>query len=221
MAGRINSQADKIDGLKKGMEGSRFPTGASSFAAGMAMLPREAFAKRFDVGVPLDKMKPQNDQVVLLYAHETALPTSDAEKSLQAQSNSKIPLIEDIDVATENCDMVNLILAQPGDRRQCFAIMGQFRSYHIQKFLRLPEKDGEKLDPSAPLRLVNRGAQTSGRLSAKPPTKQETEEYWKSLSTYLQTLDRVLEELKPLAEKVAKDNTVVVMVCNHGQVRFC
>lgn len=246
MAGRINNQADKIDGLKKGLEeGPRFPTGVSSFAAGMAVLPREEFAKKFDVGVPLDIPNARNEQVVLLYSGKDSLPTSDAEKTLQATSNSQIPLMDSVDVATENCDMVNLILAQPNDKRQCFAVMGQFRSYHIQKFMRLPEKAGERLDPSAPLRLVNRGAQTSGRLSAKAPTKEETAEYWVSLTKYLQTLDHVLEELKPLAEKVAKENTgkrcrtgtammacptevglshemafnflVIVMVCNLGQ----
>ena len=221
MADRINNQADKIDGLKKGLEeGPRFPTGVSSFAAGMAVLPREEFAKKFDVGVPLDIANARNEQVVLLYSGKDALPTSDAEKTLQATSNSQLPLMDNVDAATENCDMVNLILAQPNDKRQCFAIMGQFRSYHIQKFLRLPEKAGEKLDHSAPLRLVNRGAQTSGRLSAKPPTKQETEEYWVSLTKYLQTLDHVLEELKPLAEKVAKDNTGKLSFTYDDVVRY-
>ena len=111
MAGRINNQAEKIDGLKKGLEsGPRFPVGVSSFATGMAVLPREEFAKKFDVGVPLDKMNAHNDQVVLLYSGKDALPTSDHDLTLQAtSSNAQIPLMENIDAATENCDMVNLI----------------------------------------------------------------------------------------------------------------
>jgi len=220
MANRIDNQASKIDGLKQKLDeanGPRFPPEISSFAAGMALLPRESFTSRFDVGVPLDKANPSNDQVLLLYNHEEALPTSDTQINQQAKSNMQIPQIDNIDTATENCDSVNLILAQENDKRQCFAMMGQFRSYHIQKFLRLPEESGAKLDPHAPLRLVNRGAQASGRLSAKPPTKEQTETYWKSLTTYLQTLDSVLDRLKPLAEKVAKDNTIIVMVCNYGQ----
>ena len=219
MASRIDNQASKIEGLKQKLEDSapRFPMGVSSFAAGMALLPRETFTSRFDVGVPLDKIGHQNDQVLLLYSHEEAIPTSDAEKAQQAKSNSQIPTIDDLNMATENCDTLNVILSQPGDKRQCFAMMGQYRSYHIQKFMRLPDENGAKLDSSAPLRLVNRGAQTSGRLSAKPPTPQETQSYWKSLTKYLQTLDTVLEQLKPYAAKVAKDSTVIVMVCNHGQ----
>lgn len=97
--------------------------------------------------------------------------------------------------------------------------MGQYQSFHIQKFMRLPEEVGKKLDSSIPLRLVNRGAQASGRLSAKPPRKDQTMEYWNTLKTYLATLDSVLEELKPIAQKVARQNTVIVMTCNHGQVR--
>jgi len=219
MADRINHQADKIDGLKKGLEGSRFPDGTASFAAGLVTVPRDDFAKRFDVGVPLDPTKPSNDRVVLLYSSDAALPKTVPGMAEEIASSGPIPLMDDIEAATENCDIVNLILAQPGDKRQCFAMMGQFRSYHMQKFMRLPggDREGEKLDPKAPLRLVNRGAQTSGRTSAKAPTKEQTAEYWKSLSTYLQTLDSVLEELKPLAAKVAKDNTVIVLVCNYGQ----
>ena len=74
MADRINHQADKIDGLKKGLEGSRFPDGTASFAAGLVTVPRDDFAKRFDVGVPLDPTKPSNDRVVLLYSSDAALP---------------------------------------------------------------------------------------------------------------------------------------------------
>jgi len=90
--------------------------------------------------------------------------------------------------------------------------MGQYQSFHIQKFMRLPEQVGEKLDSNAPLRLVNRGAQASGRLSAKPPRLEQTKEYWETLKVYLDTLPSVLEELKPLAEKVARENTIIVMV---------
>lgn len=61
--------------------------------------------------------------------------------------------------------------------------MGQYQSFHIQKFMRLPSKTGEKLDPAAPLRLVNRGAQATGRLSAKPATKDQTLTYWNTLKT--------------------------------------
>jgi hypothetical protein len=98
-------------------------------------------------------------------------------------------------------------------------MMGQYRSFHLQKFMRLPE-DGGGVERTAPLRLVNRGAQTSGRLSARSPNRYQTVEYWKTLSPYLQGLDDTLEELRPIVERVAKNNTVIVMTVNHGQVEL-
>ena len=64
---------------------------------------------------------------------------------------------------------------------------------------------------------VCRGAQDSGRLSTKPPKTSESLEFWKTLQKYLETLPGMLERLRPIAEKVAKDNTIIVMTCNHGQ----
>jgi hypothetical protein len=74
--------------------------------------------------------------------------------------------------------------------------------------MRLPVEVGQKLDSETPLRLVNRGAQASGRLSAHPPSKTQTLDYWKTLTTYLDTLPSVLDELGIIAEKVAKKNTI-------------
>ncbi|CAB9497746.1 Nucleotide-diphospho-sugar transferase [Seminavis robusta] len=198
----------------------RFPQGMQAYMGGLAAVDRLAFAKKFDVGVALDQNSKGNEQVLLLYAHPDAAPKSDPFKAAEATSNTKIPdLGEDVEMATENCDLLNLILTQPNERQQCFAFMGQYRSYHIQKFLRLPV-DGGRLDRNVPLRLLNRGAQTSGRLSVKVPRKENTQDYWKTLTTYLQTLDATLETLKPFASKAAsanKNNAVIVLVCNHGQ----
>merc|ERR1712157_210120 len=41
--------------------------------------------------------------------------------------------------------------------------------------------------------------------------------HWKTLKQYLNSLDRLLAELKPLVSKIARDNTVVILVCNLGQ----
>ena len=196
---------------------SRFPGSVYSFMGGMATVDRTAFAERFDVGVPLQDSSSGNEDVLLLYAHADAVPASDPFKAEEAKSNTQLPNYgKDVEMATENCDTVNLMLLQPNERTQCYALMGQFRGFHIHKFMRLPEEGG-RLDRSAPLKLVNRGAQASGRLSVKVPRRFHTEQYWKTLTTYLQNLDPILEELKPYAEKAAVNNTIVVLVSNHGQ----
>jgi hypothetical protein len=65
---------------------------------------------------------------------------------------------------------------------------------------------------------VNRGAQQNGRVSTSLPTKELTMQHWSDLTVYLNSIPGILEELKPIAKKVAKDNTIVIMVCNFGQV---
>jgi len=196
--------------------GTRFPYNVKLFATGLAQVDRETFAKRFDVGVPLDKSEHGNDRLLILYNDPMGLP-NDEDLARAIGGSGEVPLIENIEQATENCDVLDLTLIQSKTKRQCFAMMGQYQSFHIQKFMRLPEQAGQRLDPKAPLRLVNRGAQPTGRLSAKPPKKEQTLTYWNTLKTYLDTLESVLAELQPLAEKVARQNTVIVMVCNHGQ----
>ena len=223
MASRIDRQAEEIDQLKQQLsEGSsepRFPDKISAFAVGMGVVEREKFAERFDMGVPLDLPKKNNEQVLLMYGHEDTLPTFDEVVTRKVKSSSELPLMENLEQAVENCDTLNVVLTQPHER-QCFAFMGQFKSYHIQKWMKLPAEGGGKLDHDLPLRLVNRGAQPSGRLSVKAPKKNETLGYWSTLSSYLQTLDYVLNQLKPIAEKAAHDNTVIVMVCNFGQAEL-
>lgn len=227
---RITKQSQTIDNLAKQLKASthrgghddtqnRFPKEMELFAGGLASVDREEFVERFDMGIPLDKSEPKNKQVLLFYSSEKAMPTTDPFKADEAKANTEIPYIDDVEQAVENCDTLNVILTQPREWQQCFAFVGQYRSFHLQKFMRLPE-DGGKLDQSAPLRFVNRGAQSSGRLSARSPTKRQTTEYWKTLAPYLQNLDTTLEELSPIAESVARNNTVVVMTVNHGQVEL-
>ena len=196
MMGKIKKQGQRIDMLNeqlKSMQNAqnpgksddtedRFPKEMSSFAGGMASLNRAEFAKRFDIGVPIQQESRGNENVLLLYSHENAIPTSDPFKAAEAKSNTNVPFIEDIDVATENCDILNLILTQPDEKQQCVAFLGQYRSYHMSKFMRLPETEG-RLDRKVPLRLVNRGAQSSGRLSHRVPSEKQTLSYWKTLSS--------------------------------------
>lgn len=179
----------------------------------MAVVDRDSLAEALDTGVPLDKSSRSNHQVLILYQSSDALPEN-TESKLQAISNGTIPSLQVSD-ALQNCDSVHVILTQPASRRQCVAMMNQYESFHVQKFMRLPESG--KLDSNLPLRLVNRGAQTNGRKSTKPPKLEDTNNYWKVLKTYLEHFDSVTAQVQQIARKVAIQNTVVVMVCNQGQ----
>ncbi|KAL7580269.1 hypothetical protein ACA910_013003 [Epithemia clementina (nom. ined.)] len=192
----------------------RFPEGMERLVVGMAQIERDEFNKKFDLGLPLDPSDTKNSQVLILYSSEKTLP-SNPFRSNEAKSQTAIPSMA-ADEATENCDALHVILQDhSGTRRQCTAILGQYEAFHIQKFMRLPDKG--KLDPSQPLRIVNRGAQTSGRLSVAPPGLETTQNGWKALQKYLNLMDDALKTLDPLAKKAAVDNSIVVQVCNFGQ----
>jgi hypothetical protein len=193
---------------------NRFPDEVHDFAIGMSRIQRDEFAKKFDMGVPLDVSSPKNDDVIVLYSSEKALP-NDLYASKEAESQTTMPLMSAED-ATENCDFLNVVLTDhSGGRRQCVALFGQYEGFHVQKWMRLPETG--KLDATEPLRLVNRGAQASGRKSTRPPSTEDTLKYWSILTQYLSSLEGVLEKLKPIAEAVAVNNSIVVLVCNFGQ----
>lgn len=181
---------------------------------GMGRVDRDAFATNFDMGVPLDESKKGNQEVLLLYNGLDALP-SNAFDAEQSKSAHQVPLLLSVEEATENCKQLHIVLTQPGRSGQCVALMGQYESFHVQKFMRLPEQG--KIDPSAPMRLVNRGAQENGNKSTKPPTRAQTLQHWDVLAKYLRSMPGVLNKLKPIVQQLATNNAVVVMVCNFGQ----
>ena len=80
----------------------------------------------------------------------------------------------------------------------------------------MPEKSG-KLDSTAPLQIVGRGVLPNGADDFKPPRERHIKSHWKLLRTYLETLDDTVKELKPIVKRIARRNTVVVMVVNFGQ----
>ncbi|KAG7367535.1 nucleotide-diphospho-sugar transferase [Nitzschia inconspicua] len=185
--------------------------------SGVGLVNRDEFASTFDMGVPLDPSTPGNDHVVIFYSHDEAVPS----RSTKTQTNES-----GVEFATQNCENLNIILTHASRKRQCVAFMGQYESFHIQKFMRLPPEDSDdsdktdKLDMRYPLRLVSRGAQTNGRKSQKVPTIDQTRDHWQALVSYLGSLDTVLDQLRPVAQEVASNNdnnAVIVMVCNFGQ----
>lgn len=80
---------------------------------------RDDFATRYDVGVPLDPSTPRrNDRVMIMYNDPGSLP-NDEKVVREIVGNGEIPLIDDIEKATENCDVLDLVLVQQKTKRQC------------------------------------------------------------------------------------------------------
>jgi hypothetical protein len=210
----------QIAAVTNSINAPRFPNSVSKFAYGQALIDRNDFASTFDMGVPVDPTVRGNEQVLLLYNREPSLP-KDRDVANAARKQGDIPVVQSAKEATENCDFLNVILTDYREpRAQCWALMGQYESYHVQKFMRLPQTKGP-VDRELPLRLVSRGYAGNGRKSTNPPLRNATMAYWATLAPYLMNLPHVLERLDPVAKVAAgASNTVVVMVCNFGQAEL-
>ena len=206
-----STESASIDDKKK----RRIPASMRRVADGIARTSKEDFVKLYDFGIPYDRPQADMADVLLLYQTEHALPDKMKDETVWNMGN-EIPFLSAAD-ATKNCQQMNVMLTKlPDNNPQCIAIMANYQSYHIQRWMRLP-KSGGGLDANLPLRLVSRGDAGNGRKSYKAPRSEDLRATFDMLRTYLSSLNDVLTELKPIAERVAKDNTIVVMTCNFGQ----
>jgi Nucleotide-diphospho-sugar transferase len=187
------------------------PESLKGLFVGSAVVPRDEFTQLYDLGVPWDDPAPGAKDVLLLYGSERSLPD-------HASSGSVVD-------ATHNCDTLKVILTKnTSNATQCLAIIPQWESYHVHKFMRL-KPDGEKSDKPAyaatyPLRNVSRRHEIKGTYSSFPSSAQLSR-FYGLLVDYLQKLDGTMARLKPLAQKAAgSGKAVVVQVVNFGQVEL-
>lgn len=198
-----------------------FPSGMGRYLVGMGRAQKKDFMHWIDTGLPFDPIQQLDREVLLLYQREEALPTRFSEYS------EAIPMMQ-ADEALENCDFLNVIVADHAKgKSQCYAVFPQYEGFHLQRWMRMPKvAHGHKqdfgpekrLNSSLPLRFVGRGLKVTGWDEYEPPVTEVMRRNWDMLINYFNNFDAVLEELKPLVEKVATEkNTVTVMVCNFGQ----
>lgn len=195
----------------------RFGKDMGRFAHGLAKTSKKEFLELYDYGLPESYHDDGNGEVLILYNAANALPLNQ-ERANAARNDEGIgvPLMTAHE-ATENCETMNVVNTQaPGNTKQCTAVVGNYESYFVQRWMRMPEKGG-KLDSTAPLRIVGRGVLPNGVDDFKPPQERHIKSHWKLLRTYLETLDDTVKELKPIVKRIARRNTVVVMVVNFGQ----
>ena len=193
------------------------------YAVGMARTKKTDFAAELDLGVPIDIPTQGDEEVLVIYSRDQALPDNYDVTGVD-DGNSNIPLLS-MDDTVQHCDYLNVILTDKSKKRnQCVALVPQYESYHVQKWMRV-ETTGSgsdihygKLQSEQPLRLVSRGMKDNGKNEFDPPTQRDIRKNWQLLEKYFNGIDASLADLKPLVEKVATaDKTVIVMVCNFGQ----
>mmetsp|Transcript_10463 Transcript_10463/g.22153 ORF Transcript_10463/g.22153 Transcript_10463/m.22153 type:complete len:643 (-) Transcript_10463:260-2188(-) len=204
----------------------RFPKTISKFATGASLITKNDFLSNFDYGIPTPPSKrehesdPGKDNVLLLYGSEKALPASHT-GMVYTDENGNDPSLSILAArdATENCGGLNVIFTDThGGLEQCTAIVGNYESYHIQRWMRIDPNGGRSLDASLPLTPVGRGLQTNGQDKFSAPSDRYAYQNQKLLETYFERLESTMDALKPMARACAgSDNTVIVMVCNTGQ----
>ena len=180
----------------------------------MSRISKDSFTTQFELGVPLDQSNPGEQDVLLLYSSTRAHPHRFIKDV--ASLHTPIPLLE-VELATRNCDEMHIVLTDHTKRKQCVAIVPQYESFHIQKWMRVDGRGGP-MNRMETLKHISRGYQSNGKQKFLPPEPENTRNFWTLLVKYIQSLDQVLNSLRPLIEKVAThDRKLVVMVCNMGQ----
>ena len=212
----------QADATKSTTEERRFPDTMERFANGIARVNKDKLDEFFDFGNPIKKGQKGTEDALVLYHSKNAIPKdASVAHSVTFDDGNGIPLL-DIPTATENCDAMNVVFtANPGNTRQCTALIGNYESYHIQRWMRVDTVKSTPIDPELPLQLVSRGYAARGKANFfAPPSDSKfspVKRHWEQLKTFLQNVDDVLAELKPILQQVARNNAVVVMTVNMGQ----
>jgi hypothetical protein len=195
---------------------SPFPHTLSNMFVDFATVPRDKFNNLMEIGVPLDETTRGAEEVLVLYTSIGSLPNDKGTHQEKVGIEPK--------EALENCHTVKVILQENAVRKhvnQCIAIVPQWESYAVHKFMRVPDPlssdRGKAVNLTYPLRYVARTQRTDGAIPGVPSVTQDT------LHEYLQNYSRLLQELKPFLKEVMHRNkkttarTIIVLTCNKGQ----
>lgn len=195
----------------------RFGDGMSHLALGASRVMKRDFLDTFDGGLPADDVVDEHmDEVLILYNRKDALPSMQTDATIQ--SDEPVPKLTSLD-ATENCQTLHVISTK-AYVPQCLALVGQYESFHISNWMRAPPEDEKQRQYGKkwPLRLVGRGLQKNGVNHFTPPKRFKQRRHWERMIRYLEHFqDTTQKQLKPILERIARENTIIVMVCNHGQ----
>eukprot|EP00978_Attheya_sp_CCMP212_P031715 scaffold120822_cov37-Attheya_sp.AAC.1 len=136
---------DDVEKRRKNLERS-----IGHVAAGVARTAKRPFMKKFDFGVPVEGLAFGEYDALVFYTSNGSLP-SNPEHAAQAMTYVDYPLL-DVEEATANCENMNVLNIKPNKNiKGCLVVVQNFESYHLQRWMRVPEKHTElahaALDP--------------------------------------------------------------------------
>jgi Nucleotide-diphospho-sugar transferase len=197
-----------------------FEESMSSFLSGAVRVSRTEFSKLVEVGTPMRELRHGNTDLLLLYASRSSLP-----HHYEQKRRAELMPMYHADEALRNCDVVKVMLTNPGEKKTCIAISGEYDSSAVYKFMRLPKdfaptkKWGGPVitSPNHTLQLVGNTQRDNGNALVSPRRLYRNNNF-RLLADYLTKFPATEMRLAPLAQKAAGSRKVVtVMVCNQGQ----
>ncbi|KAL7466260.1 hypothetical protein ACHAXS_006550 [Conticribra weissflogii] len=226
-----------------------FPLTTSKYATGMLRVSKDKIMNDFDFGVPKSVKTNEDSDALILYSNPQSLPREwpirheaifgkSSLKKNGVSSGRDIGNARNLTSALSNCDTLNVIFPdsgcnRPSEKRTCLAVIGDFESYHKNRWSRIPQPPQKgypspfkipMMNSSIPLRHVGRiSIENEGMDEFPAPPMQIFEkkgtvyEHWKSLKNFLENVDSVLNDIAAVVSKTVQENTVVVMTVNQGQ----
>ena len=178
-------------------------------ANGLARTSKMDFMSYFDSGSPINQ---EEGEVIIMYNTKSSLPHVKTKEVMGDTGDGIVSL--SLSESIQNCDMMHVATIPIKNERVCTAIVQDYENWHTRRWAR---KDGTVgSNGEVAFRPINRGQTDRGR-TFRVPTEKQMKKHWEALLEYFKNFEDVLAELKPIAEKVAIDNTVIVMTCNIGQ----
>jgi len=211
VAARIKASAYK-QGKGKDYNSSSVPQFSetlSNFVHGMVKISQPDFLQAFDYGTPRPIVTPGSEEALIIYNTKESLPYLVPSLLQRGNSIKTLPVRN----ATANCDSLNVIYQNPNSKSsRCMAIVGNYESYHIQKWLRLGSVEVSSFTS------VGRTTSSSGHTEFRSPSKENSQRHSQRIKQYLETSEHVLAVLKPIVESISIENTIIIMTVNSGQV---
>jgi hypothetical protein len=223
--------------------GKLFPDTVRGFAVGALRVSTHEMLKSYDFGVPIQKLLPREREgereSIILYNTLASVPSDGKlEKDAIYGVNGEMAKVS-VPEAMERCDTLNVIFTSLNNDTDCHLLIGDFESYHINRWVRMPvfdsyNKKNRQLDHALPLRHAGRITQNKNGVDIfELPDVWEIKkgrkgiirqkgillEHFDRMKTFLENVDDVLKDVKELLKlrNVVRDNTVVVLTVNSGQ----